>query len=236
MIKLSGITLRVKKIRGGRNGDFCVGELFTDIGEFRVFDQLLDQFDDGVYRGTAWVERIFLKQYIHFNKSITEIRAVLHDLQIDDMEERPAEPHLVEADPADEEPVAVPPPPPRSAPATASSTPMSGTSSPGPAPATTQSRANVEELKKRIQKRLARGDQAPTAMTVSDSVPVEDPQSAQEAQLQELFGALWPHVNSRDAVKLDPTVDRLRLRQQVAALKDLGYRMADIQSQTWHPI
>ncbi|MFG0675379.1 DUF3275 family protein [Delftia sp. WSY_7] len=232
MIKLSGITLRVKKIRGGRNGDFCVGELFTDIGEFRVFDQLLDQFDDGVYKGTAWVERIFLKQYIHFNKSITEIRAVLHDLQIDDMEERPEEPHLVEADPADEEPVAVPPPPPRSASATASSTPMSGTSSPGSA----QSRANVEELKKRIQKRLARVDQAPTAMTVSDPVPVEDPQSAQEAQLQELFGELWPQVHSRDAVKLDPTVDRLRLRQQVAALKDLGYRMADIQSQTWHPI
>ncbi len=232
MIKLSGITLRVKKIRGGRNGDFCVGELFTEIGEFRVFDQLLDQFDDGVYRGTAWVERIFLKQYIHFNKSITEIRAVLHDLQIDDMEERPEEPHLVEADPADEEPVAVPPPPPRSASATASSTPMSGTSSPAPA----QSRANVEELKMRIQKRLARVDQAPTAMTVSDPVPVEDPQSAQEAQLQELFGELWPQVHSRDAVKLDPTVDRLRLRQQVAALKDLGYRMADIQSQTWHPI
>lgn len=232
MIKLSGITLRVKKIRGGRNGDFCVGELFTDIGEFRVFDQLLDQFDDGVYKGTAWVERIFLKQYIHFNKSITEIRAVLHDLQIDDMEERPEEPHLVEADPVDEEPVAVPPPPPRSASATASSTPMSGTSSPGAA----QSRANVEELKKRIQKRLARVDQAPTAMTVSDPVPVEDPQSAHEAQLQELFGELWPQVHSRDAVKLDPTVDRLRLRQQVAALKDLGYRMADIQSQTWHPI
>ncbi|MXN30144.1 MULTISPECIES: DUF3275 family protein [Delftia] len=233
MIKLSGITLRVKKIRGGRNGDFCVGELFTDIGEFRVFDQLLDQFDDGVYRGTAWVERIFLKQYIHFNKSITEIRAVLHDLQIDDMEERPAEPHLVEADPADEEPRDVPPspppPPPRAAPVSTTSTP-----SPGSSPA--QSRANVEELKKRIQKRLARGDQAQTAMTVSDPVPVEDPQSAQEAQLQELFGELWPQVHSRDAVKLDPTVDRLRLRQQVAALKDLGYRMADIQSQTWHPI
>lgn len=229
MIKLSGITLRVKKIRGGRNGDFCVGELFTDIGEFRVFDQLLDQFDDGVYKGTAWVERIFLKQYIHFNKSITEIRAVLHDLQIDDMEERPAEPHLVEADPADEEPRAVPPQPPRAAPVSTKSTLL-----PGSRPA--QSRANVEALKKRIQKRLARGDQAPTAMTVSDPVPVEDLQSAQEAQLQELFGELWPQVHSRYAVKLDPTVDRLRLRQQVAALKDLGYRMANIQSQTWHPI
>ncbi|ATH16493.1 hypothetical protein CHL79_25330 [Delftia acidovorans] len=233
MIKLSGITLRVKKIRGGRNGDFCVGELFTDIGEFRVFDQLLDQFDDGVYRGTAWVERIFLKQYIHFNKSITEIRAVLHDLQIDDMEERPAEPHLVEADPADEEPRAAPPPPlpPRAAPVSTTST-----LSPGSSPAQSKSRANVEELKKRIQKRLARGEQAPAAASASDAVPAEDPQSAQEAQLQELFGELWPQVNSRDAVKLDPTVDRLRLRQQVAALKDLGYRMADIQSQTWHPI
>ncbi|MFS4517849.1 DUF3275 family protein [Delftia tsuruhatensis] len=231
MIKLSGITLRVKKIRGGRNGDFCVGELFTDIGEFRVFDQLLDQFDDGVYRGTAWIERIYLKQYIHFNKSITEIRAVLHDLQIDDMEERPAEPHLVEADPADDEPRAAPPlpPPPRAAPGSTTSTPPLGSSP-------TQSRATVEELKKRIQKRLARGDQASTAVSASDPLPAEDPQSAQEAQLQELFGELWPQVHSRDAVKLDPTVDRLRLRQQVAALKDLGYRMADIQSQTWHPI
>lgn len=229
MIKLSGVTLRVKKIRGGRNGDFCVGELFTDIGEFRVFDQLLDQFDDGVYRGTAWVERIFLKQYIHFNKSITEIRAVLHDLQIDDMEERPAEPHLVEADPAEEEARVVPPPPSRAAPGNTTSTPPPGSSS-------AQSRANVEELKKRIQMRLTRGDQASTAVSGSDPVPAEVPQSVQEAQLQELFGALWPQVHSRDAVKLDPTVDRLRLRQQVAALKDLGYRMADIQSQTWHLI
>ncbi|WP_126312617.1 DUF3275 family protein [Delftia acidovorans] len=230
MIKLSGITLRVKKIRGGRNGDFCVGELFTDIGEFRVFDQLLDQFDDGVYRGTAWVERIYLKQYIHFNKSITEIRAVLHDLQIDDMEERPAEPHLVEADPADDEPRAASPPPPRAAPVSTTLTPKSGT----PTPA--QTRASVEELKKRIQKRLGKEEPAPIAMSVSDPVPAEDPQCVQEAQLQELFGELWPRVHSRDAVKLDPTVDRLRLRQQVAALKDLGYRMADIQSQTWHPI
>lgn len=227
MIKLSGVTLRVKKIRGGRNGDFCVGELFTDIGEFRVFDQLLDQFDDGVYRGTAWVERIFLKQYIHFNKSITEIRAVLHDLQIDDMEERPAEPHLVEADPADEEPRAVPAPPPRAAPVSVPAMPKSATPSPSPPP----SRANVEELKERIQKRLARVDQA--SIAISPPAPAPDPQSA---QLQELFGELWPQVQSRDAVKLDPTVDRLRLRQQVASLKDLGYRMADIQTQTWHPI
>ena len=119
MIKLSGITLRVKKIRGGRNGDFCVGELFTNIGEFRVFDQLLDQFDDGDYTGTVWVERIFLKQYIYYGKAITEIRAALHDVQLDGIEERPAETHLVEADPADEEPRAVQPPPPRAAPVSA---------------------------------------------------------------------------------------------------------------------
>ena len=53
MIKLENVTLRVKQIRGGRYGDFCVGELFHQCCELKVKDSLLDQFEEGEYHGTV---------------------------------------------------------------------------------------------------------------------------------------------------------------------------------------
>ena len=45
MIKIDGI-LNVKSINGSR-GVFSVGDLTTPVGNFKVKDQILDQFDDG---------------------------------------------------------------------------------------------------------------------------------------------------------------------------------------------
>ncbi|WP_198970961.1 DUF3275 family protein [Xylophilus sp. ASV27] len=104
MIKLSDVTLRVKKIRGSRNGDFCIADLVCDIGVFKVKDALLDQFDDGEYTGTVWISEIYLAQYIAFGKGVTEIRARLHDLQLDGAYDRQEDPDPVEPDPADEQP------------------------------------------------------------------------------------------------------------------------------------
>ncbi|MHA7918838.1 DUF3275 family protein, partial [Alloalcanivorax xenomutans] len=47
-----------------------------------------------------------------------------------------------------------------------------------------------------------------------------------------LFGPLWP---LSDAVKLDATVDRRRLRQQCDRLHQLGYEFAPL-SQDWHRV
>jgi len=88
MIKLTDITLKVKKIRQGRYGDFCVADLSTEIGDFKVKDPLLDQFEDGDYTGTVWISEIYLAQYIAWGKGVTEIRARLHDLQLDGVKAR----------------------------------------------------------------------------------------------------------------------------------------------------
>ena len=104
-------TLIVKWI-SGRNGDFAVGDLHTPIGEFRVKDALLDQFDAGEYHGIFWISQIYSKSYEYRGRITIETRANLADLQIEsesdagEVPEGPAEP-----DPLDEAPPAPPPPP-----------------------------------------------------------------------------------------------------------------------------
>lgn len=230
MIKLSGVTLRVKKIRGGRNGFFCLGELLTDIGEFRVADPLLDQFEDGDYTGTVWIERIFLKQYIYFGKGITEIRATLHDVQLDSAADSPDNRMPHEADPADE----LPANPPAVAPVPPARTP------------TQAPPASTDQLREQLKTRLARGKQArassaqgvrtqPQPQPPAPSHLSATPAANENSVLAELFAELWSQVVQRESVKLDPTVDRARLRQQVSALRELGYEI-DHKSQTWQPI
>ncbi|WP_404299006.1 DUF3275 family protein [Alicycliphilus denitrificans] len=226
MIKLSGVTLRVKKIRGGRNGFFCIGELLTDIGEFRVVDPLLDQFEDGDYTGTVWVERIFLKQYIYYGKGITEIRATLHDVQLDSAAERPDDRMPPEADPAEELPASYP----------------AATPTLAPRPTVQPPPALTDQLREQLKAKLANAKQVRASSSQADraqpatSVPAPaTPPPAENSALAELFAELWPQVQHREPVKLDSTVDRARLRQQVSALKDLGYSI-DPMSQTWLPI
>ena len=57
MIKLPGV-LHIRIITG-RNGDFRVGRLVTDIGEFAVKDAELDQYDEGRYEGYFGISQIY---------------------------------------------------------------------------------------------------------------------------------------------------------------------------------
>jgi hypothetical protein len=55
----------------------------------------------------------------------------------------------------------------------------------------------------------------------------------EEAKDLALFGAeLYGAVTKRDAIKLDPTVDRIKFRAQRDRLKGLGYRF-DAARQAW---
>lgn len=105
MLRTQG-TLLVKRIKHSRNGPFCVADLTTDFGEFKVKVPLLDQFAEGEYHGTVWISEIYLAQYISFGRSVTELRARLDDIQVDTERGLPAgaskEPS--EPDPADEVP------------------------------------------------------------------------------------------------------------------------------------
>ena len=70
--------LRIKRINGS-NGSFCVGDLETEIGEFRVKDAVLDQFDEGVYTGQFWIQQIFPWSYSSYGRMVIEVRAKLAD-------------------------------------------------------------------------------------------------------------------------------------------------------------
>ncbi|SSY68822.1 DUF3275 family protein [Alcaligenes faecalis] len=111
MIRIDGAQLRVKRIRQSRNGAFCVADLSTAFGEFKVKDPLLDQFEEGEYQATVWISEIYLSQYIAFGKGVTEIRARLHDLQVESQAELSTAHEQAEPDPIDEQrPVRVAPP------------------------------------------------------------------------------------------------------------------------------
>lgn len=212
MIRIDGAQLRVKRIRQSRNGAFCVADLSTDIGEFKVKDPLLDQFDEGEYQATVWISEIYLSQYVAFGKGVTEIRARLHDLQVQAQGALGRGEEQVEPDPIDErEPV-------RAAPA---------------APAEPEPKRKKSKDWERFNKKkpgLATGDSSPD--TDSKRQLANDQAVAQG--LSALFDAdLVQAIQSRAPVKLDSTVERSLLRRQAAELgQALGYSF-DPKQQTW---
>ena len=197
LIKLENVTLRVKKIRQTRNGDFCIADLSTEIGEFKVKDPLLDQFDDGEYTGTVWISEIFLSQYIAWGKGVTEIRARLHDLQIDGMEELSHQDEPSEPDPAEE-------------------------------PLTRKTKAPAPELDTLKQTLADIGKKLPEPHNPETKSTLPD------AALVALFGEeLCGQIMARESFKLDATLERVKLREQAASLKQLGY-VFDPLKQVWN--
>ena len=102
MMKFDDTTLWVKTIHG-RNGPFNVADLDTAIGSFKVKDPILDQFEEGRYGATVWIEEIYVGNYIAYGRSVTEIRARLHDIQVLDENQEPVPPEQPEPDPIEEE-------------------------------------------------------------------------------------------------------------------------------------
>ena len=93
-------SLAIREING-RNGPFKVGTLHTPIGEFAIKDSLLDQYDEGKYQGEFQIESIYQGHYISGGRSVTEIRAKLADMSIDDIDAEAPAPIEVEPDPID---------------------------------------------------------------------------------------------------------------------------------------
>lgn len=103
-IQIQG-TLSIKAVNG-RSGSFCVGDLITDIGTFKVKDAILDQYPAGEYVGAFVVDEIYPSSYTWRGKVWVEVRAKLSAIHVDNQpEETPdveALPEAVEPDPADE--------------------------------------------------------------------------------------------------------------------------------------
>ncbi len=103
MLQVNG-TLTVKKIHGAK-GAFSVGDLVTEVGTFKIKDALLDQFEEGRYQGAFAISSIYLSSYIWRGKSMTDIRANLVDVQLDEVGDVAPEaaPPQEEPDPIEED-------------------------------------------------------------------------------------------------------------------------------------
>ncbi len=77
-IRIEG-KIAVKSV-AGRNGNFSVGDLTTGIGDFKVVDAILDQFEPGTYEGIFLVEQIYPHSWAWRGKVMIEVRAKLADI------------------------------------------------------------------------------------------------------------------------------------------------------------
>ena len=197
MIKLSG-TLAIRTIPGSR-GQFNVGRLYTDIGEFAVKDSLIEEYEEGRYKGEFGITGIFPSTYFAGGRTVVEVRARLGSIALED---------IAALDHTDQAPMTEPDPISETAPPTA--TPAIE----NPADAAATSDATDEQTQV----------EATTETAPADEV------EAFEQKMQSLFGELWPLPLK---LKLDPTVDRERFRQQRDVLKeDFGYRFQPV-GQVW---
>lgn len=214
MIKIENTTLRVRKIRQSKNGPFAVGDLLTDIGQFKVKDQLLDAFDEGEYQATVWISEIYLKQYVAFGRGVTELRAQLHDIRVDAAAELEGESEPSEPDPINE------------------TIPERVASNQAPQAVERESAAAVESpvdisaLKAKLKSVGRR--KAKAGAPVETATPADD--------LAALFGEeLWSRIRGRESVKLDASVDRARFRAQIEKLGTLEYQFNPME-QTFLPV
>jgi hypothetical protein len=82
MIHLTGTTT-VKTIRG-RRGDFNVGRLITDIGEFNVKEEI-EEFEPGQYAGQFSISRIYPAAHAFAGRYNVEVRATVLTIALTDM-------------------------------------------------------------------------------------------------------------------------------------------------------
>lgn len=208
MLKTNG-TLLIKSINS-RNGRFCVADLITEFGEFKVKDPMLDQFEEGEYQGTIWISQIYMAPYVAYGKVVTELRAKLHDIQISSQEELPqTPPQNAEPDPIDEEAERS-----KNVPATPPAQPA----------VDDQSTAGSLQTPK----------SAPPAPQEKSSVADGDDGEFTFESVVALYGLeIANDIDSLRTIKLDPTVDRALLREQTKTLRELLGYVFDAKIQSW---
>lgn len=192
MLKLSGI-LAIRSIKGAR-GDFNVGRLVTEIGEFAVKDPLIEEYEEGRYEGEFGISGIFPSTYFTNGRTVVEIRARLGSIALKGIEQLTDEDTLpvVEHDPIEE----------------------------APKPVVAEAPLEIADLEPAVQAAAAEAippaDGPIPVMSIEEEIIFRN-----EQEYRRLFGTLWP---LQSKVKLDPTVDRQAFRAQRDALKDLGFK------------
>ena len=83
-ITIPGV-LTIKSVQGAR-GAFSVGDLQTEVGEFRIKDALLDEYEPGQYTGRFVISNIFPSSYTWRGRVSVEVRAHLQEILLDEAE------------------------------------------------------------------------------------------------------------------------------------------------------
>ena len=101
MINIPGCL--VIRIINGKYGEFRVGQLQTEIGEFSVKDPMFDQYDEGRYDGIFCISRIYSGPYTISNRVVVQLCADIHsvDLFSENIEQQESE--SFEQDPIEKE-------------------------------------------------------------------------------------------------------------------------------------
>lgn len=200
--------------KSGKRGAFNVGELRTEIGEFEVKDALIEEYEEGSYTGSFFINWIEPESFSWRGRVFVKNRAQLEAIQIDDADTAtpPAPQQPPVPDPVDEQVTQASG---RDEKPSSESTGLPGSADPSPptpqapsAPAATPQR--------------------PTAQATGQA-----PATSDDAGDLTLFGEeLQQQLAQQASIKLDPTVDRITFRAQRDRLKQLGYSF-DAKSQTW---
>ncbi len=99
-------TLTVKKING-RNGEFSVGSIQSPIGEFKVKQPELDQYEQGSYEGRFTIANISARSsYFGTGALIFENLAELAEINIDIVDENAVIEQNIEPDPIETDNIA----------------------------------------------------------------------------------------------------------------------------------
>lgn len=162
MLKLSGI-LAIRSIKGSR-GDFNVGRLVTEIGEFAVKDPLIEEYEEGRYEGEFGISGIFPSTYSTNGRTVVEIRARLGSIALKGIEQLTDEDTLpvVEQDPIEE----------------------------APAPIVAEAPLEIPDLETAVHS--AEGAFPPTDKPIAVMSIEEEISFRNEQEYRRLFGTLWP--------------------------------------------
>lgn len=218
MYKFKG-TLFVQRVVG-RKGPFNVAVLKTAVGDFKINDQRLDQFDEGALEGEFIVTQIFQKSRTWRNSIFTDLMcSVAPDgflLSEESKNELEAAPPLDDEDAGDVGATAA-------VGVKSIDTPV--TSAPAPLKLESVSKPESQNKTQDFPVYVSGIVESPQGSVLQDTYV---------ANVQELFGtALAPLVLSKqEVIKLDPTVGRDNLRAQVDVLKQLGYKW-QFKTQEW---
>ena len=205
-IRVRGTIVITRK--GGRRGDFNIGDLSTEIGEFEVKDSLIEEFEPGKYTGEFIISWIEPDSFSWRGRVFVKVRATLAEMLIDEAEEGGMPP--------------APPPEPDPMEATAGAPNATAVEPSARPPANTRT-------EKPAQTSVSGGQVAKPAESDNDMASATDALDPD----RKLFGPeIYALLLQRETIKLDPTTERQLFRQQRDRLKDLGYSF-DAKPQTW---